>query len=209
VAYTPDWETLADALQRVMATGLTEDKAKKDICSALAEQKIRVQVTIADTEVIRRGETRTAGVRIPPQLVPDDFDWVLSRPLKPWLIGPATVAEIYLSVYGSESQRIASIKLFRADVTQVLCGSEHANNKPEKKPTTTAAQERAAIKALASYLKANPDLDLKRDDVLAWCEKNGFALTKRGFQNRVWPQARKEAGLVSRAPPGRKRKSQH
>ena len=205
MAYTPDWEPLADALQRIVATGVTEDEAKKDISLALGDQKIRVQVIIADTEVGMRGESRSVGVFVPPNLTPDDFDWVLSRPLKPWLIGPASVTEHYFSVSGTESRRIALIKLFRADVTKVLCGGERANNNFEKKPTTTAAQESAAIKALTSHLKTNPDL--KRAAALTWCEENGFALTDRGFQNRVWPQARKDAGLESRAAPGRKRKS--
>ena len=206
MADTPEWETLADALQRVMATGVTEDKAKNHICLALADQKIRVQVTIADTEVSsKRGKTRTAGIGIPRDLAPDDFNWVHSRPLKPWLIGPATVAESYFSVFGSESLRIASIKLFRADVTQVLCGGERTNNKPENTPTASAAQESAAIKALSSHLKANPDL--ARADARACCYEKGFSLTGRGFQDRVWPQARKEAGLDPRAAPGRKRKS--
>jgi hypothetical protein len=205
VAYTPDWEALADVLQRVKSTGLTEDEARRDICFALSDQKIRVQVRIADTEAGMRGETRSAGIVAPRDLAPDDFDWVLSHPLKPWLIGPASVVEHYFSASGTESRRIALIKLFRADVTNVLCGGEPANYNLEKKPTTTAAQETAAIKALASHLKANPDL--KRAAALTWCKENGFALAGRGFQGRVWPQARKDAGLDLRAAPGRKRKS--
>jgi hypothetical protein len=205
VAYTPDWEALADVLQRVKSTGLTEDEARRDVCLALSDQKIRVQVRIADTEAGMRGETRSAGIVVPRDLAPDDFDWVLSRPLKPWLIGPASVAEHYFSVSGTESRRIALIKLFRADVTNVLCGGERANNNFEKKPTTTAAQESAAIKALASHLKTNPDL--KRATALTWCKENGFAVTGRGFQARVWPQARKDADLDPIAAPGRKRKS--
>jgi hypothetical protein len=204
VAYTPDWETLADALQRVKSTGLTEDKAKRDVCLALSDQKIRVQIRIADTAAGMPGETRSAGVVIPRDLTPDDFDWVLSRPLKPWSIGPASVAEHYFWVSGTESRRIALIKLFRADVTKILCGGARANNNFEKKPTT-AAQESAAIKALASHLKTNRDL--KRADALSWCQENGFSITGRGFQARVWPQARNEAGLEPIAAAGRKRKS--
>ena len=187
MAYTPDWEPLADALQRIVATGVAEDEAKKDISLALGDQKIRVQVRIADTEAGMRGETRSAGIVVPRDLAPDDFDWVHSRPLKPWLIGPASVAEHYFSVSGTESRRIALIKLFRADVTKVLCGGERANNNFEKKPTTTAAQEGAAIKALASHLKTNPNL--KRAAARAWCEESDFALTDARF-----PKSRLAAG---------------
>jgi hypothetical protein len=205
VAYTPDWEALADALQRVKATGATEDEARRDVCLALSDQKIRVQVRIADTEAGMRGETRSGGVVVPRDLTPDDFDWVLSRPLKPWLIGPASVAENYFSVSGTESRRIVLIKLFRADVTKILRGGERANNNPEKQPSTTAAQENVAIKGLATLLKTNRDL--KKADALARCREMGFAPTDRGFQNRVWPGARKQADLDAKAPPGRKRKS--
>lgn len=39
MAYTPDWEALAGALQRVKATGATEDEARRDVCLALSDQK--------------------------------------------------------------------------------------------------------------------------------------------------------------------------
>ena len=44
MAYTPDWEAIADALKRVMATGTTEDEAKTDLCRALADRKIDIRV---------------------------------------------------------------------------------------------------------------------------------------------------------------------
>ena len=48
--YVPDWQPLAAALERVMATGATEDNAKLDICRAVADQKIDVRVRIAASE---------------------------------------------------------------------------------------------------------------------------------------------------------------
>jgi hypothetical protein len=69
----------------------------------------------------------------------------------------------------------------------------------------TAGDETAAIRALASYLRSNRDL--KKDEALSWCRILGFNLTRSGFQNRVWPRAREQAGLEAKARPGRKRKS--
>jgi hypothetical protein len=56
VAYTPDWEPLADALKRVMATGVSEDEAKLDLCRAMADGKINVQVRIAQNDDRFRGQ---------------------------------------------------------------------------------------------------------------------------------------------------------
>jgi hypothetical protein len=53
VAYTPDWEPLADALKRVMATGASEDEAKLDLCRAVADRKIDFQVRIASDYPMR------------------------------------------------------------------------------------------------------------------------------------------------------------
>lgn len=67
MAYTPDWERLADALQRVMAAGASEDESKLDLCRAVADGKIRVRVRIAGSgnRVFSGGN-----VRVPPILGP-------------------------------------------------------------------------------------------------------------------------------------------
>jgi len=68
----------------------------------------------------------------------------------------------------------------------------------------TAAAESVATRALASQLRDNPDL--KRADAKNWCATAGYQLSARGFQSRVWPEARTLAGLPAIGSPGRKRK---
>jgi hypothetical protein len=72
------------------------------------------------------------------------------------------------------------------------------------RPKAFASDETAAAKALAVFLKDHPQL--KRADAVEWSRNEGFVLTHRGFQYRVWPRARELANLPPRASPGRKRK---
>jgi hypothetical protein len=76
------------------------------------------------------------------------------------------------------------------------------DQKTEPVPAATARNESAAIKALAAQFKKNTKLT--RVEAFTWCDKNGFTLSKRGFQSRVWPKARELAGLPATARPGRK-----
>jgi len=75
----------------------------------------------------------------------------------------------------------------------------------KSKKRSLASDEDGAIEALSLYLVQNSDL--KRVDAAEWCRREGFQLTGRGFQSRVWPNARIRAGLKGTASPGRKRKS--
>ena len=199
MAYTPDWEPLADALKRVMATGSTGDEAKTDLCRAMADRKIGVRVRIAASDrEMRGGVFSNRNVGVPAHLGPGDLDWVQSRPLKPWSIGP-TPGQHYTWVGGWKDRPIDFIELSTADVAEIFPSAEGARN-----TSATIAIETAAIKDLASHLKSNPDL--KRVDAADWCSERGHQLGKRTFE-RVWPRARSMAGLEPIAKAGRKPKS--
>jgi hypothetical protein len=89
---------------------------------------------------------------------------------------------------------------------KLVCQSrERASSNPV--PVAMAGNETRAIEALKLHLESNPHLG--RKDAAIWCRDKGFALTARGFQNRVWPRARTEAKLDAKAKPGRKPKSSH
>jgi hypothetical protein len=201
VAYIPDFEPLADALKRVMATGISQDEAKLDLCRAVGDKKINFRVRIAQNDDRFGGKWfphRNVGV--PSHLSTDDLDWSRSCPLKAWPIGPVG-PESYEWVAGWKDRPIDLLELSTNDVSRILCGS-HSDGTDSKEAhrtaVTTVGQETKAIHALATHLKENPNL--KRKEAVTWCRNQGFALSGRGFQDRVWPDAREAAGLTKKSP---------
>jgi hypothetical protein len=121
VAYVPEWEPLANALTRVMASGVNEQQAKADICNAVADRKIVARVVIDKSHLLDGGRTFSGGnVGIPPRLNATDFDWAQSRPFKQWSIGPVP-PQHYTWIGGWQDRPISLIELSTADVRAVLC----------------------------------------------------------------------------------------
>lgn len=120
MAYTPDWEPLADAFKRVVATGVPEDEAKRGISRAIADGKIRVQVTIAERTSDIAGTLTGANVKPPPHLMPDDFDWQSSCPLKSWPTGPREWKSDERPSFPWRNRPIASLEVRTADVTALI-----------------------------------------------------------------------------------------
>jgi hypothetical protein len=188
VAYISEWERLSDALGRVMAIGVSRSQAKRDLCDAIVDRKIGIRHLDDD-------------VRVPPDLDPQEFDWQNSRSRSSW--------EKVRNGNVIGRWRPPRIELRCADVTSVLCRGERGKSGAGK-ATATAAQEEATIKALASHLNSLPKERrgaVTRAKAEAWCRTQGFTISQRGFQSRVWPEARNLAGLPRIAEPGRKRKS--
>jgi hypothetical protein len=87
--YAFDWELLASALGRVVAIHGNAEEAEAAICGAIADKKIDVRVTISRGDHLHEGRTFGVGnVEVPPRISAFDFDWVHSRPVHPWRIGP-------------------------------------------------------------------------------------------------------------------------
>jgi hypothetical protein len=85
---------------------------------------------------------------------------------------------------------------------QLVCSREAVSPNPAR--VGTARDEKAAIRELATHLKANPDL--AKIDAAKFCSEQGYELSGRGFQTRVWPRARETSGLAANATAGRKKK---
>jgi hypothetical protein len=201
VAYVRDFEPLADALKRVLAaTSVKEDEAKRDICHAIADKKIAVQVRVDTSDLSFGGRTYCRGnVAVPRHLNPDDFDWLQSRPLKPFSIVPLPGENYYW--YASRQGRVIElIELSTADVTNLLCGAgidgstntegivpatpgsaQHDATEPPsnvitlKKPPPTSKKALAAYEALTSKYPNGVPSSLETREavtiVTAWMNK--------------------------------------
>ena len=118
--YTPDWGSLAHALERVVSTHGDLEKSKTAICDAIGDRKITVRVTVDRRPHRNSGRTFADGnIDIPNRICPADLDWIQSRPLRPWRIGPQP-GEHYTWIGGWKPEPIELLELRNVDVTTVL-----------------------------------------------------------------------------------------
>ncbi len=119
MAYVSKWERLSDAVMRVMAAcGLSKDEAQTDICRAIADGAVNIRGSLKRHTTKRLSASDTvlegADFQIPTEIKSEDLDWERSRPVKPWLVRRGASA-----LPGHWD--LEWIKLFRTDVTNVLC----------------------------------------------------------------------------------------
>jgi len=180
VAYTPDWEALADALKRVMAAGHDEDRAKTDLCRAVADRKIDVRVWIAASDHAMRGRTFSDGnVGVPPRLEPRDFDWVQSRPLKPWSIGPK-LGEHYSWISGWENRPLDLVELSTAGVERILCSQKASGSTDNSSPL--GAKMRGIVEAIKQCWPTGIPNGLAAKErnrvIIDWLKSKGYSIPK-------------------------------
>jgi hypothetical protein len=252
MAYVPDWESLAETVARVMACGYSVSEAQRDICHALRDGKLRQRYRVErvqtpngfDVNLQAVGQLRSrfdqrdiiGQPRVPPDLIPDDIDWVNSRPKCPWLDQHRFLV------------RIDKIEVSTKDVIRTLCvgpsgvsssgpsdlsstrGPSEASlvNEAAAEPRVEAAAEpvleAAAEPTVKAGAKKRPTIGEETRAAIALAQElevkpqiskakakqflsdMGLALDGRPFQ-RVWANARVRAGLPITARAGRKRKS--
>jgi hypothetical protein len=138
MVYIPVWESIAEALARVTAYGYSMADAQRDICRALSDGKLRAQYRVERVQTphgfevnrrafgLPRGRLDQGNIIgrpcVPPDLSPDDIDWVNSRPKSPWL-------DKHRFVVG-----IAKIELSTADIIRVLCEGRTAKPASDAQP---------------------------------------------------------------------------
>ena len=174
LAYIQAWETLADALRRLIATGSTESGAKRDLCDAIVDKAISVQLVLAaDT---RRGLPQilvaAAELDLPACLLPRDIDWQRSRPVKPWPPTRRALSEP-ITLYASRvahllERTIETIKVRSSDVSRIfgpatLVGSKPAQDSPSRK-SGSGAKALGVKKAMVHLWPEGPPDGLSAKD---------------------------------------------
>jgi hypothetical protein len=117
-----EWESLADALRRVVDIESTREAAKKAICDHISQDLIKVRVMPIGSE---RFITGGSVVDVPQVLKPSDLDWKRSRPKKPWDI------DFSRGRYGWELREIARLELSTYDTQWRLGNAPDAPRKNE------------------------------------------------------------------------------
>jgi hypothetical protein len=126
-----EWESLAEALQRVVSVGVEIETAKKEICDHIAQDLIRFRVLPSGSSQFLTGKM---AVQVPPLLKPMDLDWEQSRPKRQWQVDP-------WKFYSWEKSEINLIQLCIFDVESQLCDPKRTSESPSK-PTKGISENR-------------------------------------------------------------------
>jgi hypothetical protein len=126
VPYIPDWEPIAAATSRITAGGSNKNDAKRDLCRAIADQKIAVRLHLAPDPQRQFPAEVLVGPEVPALLSPSDIDWRTSRPRKPWSLVTWPANNLGLTrdpmrYARLEDRAINLIEVSVADVTRVHC----------------------------------------------------------------------------------------
>lgn len=149
-----EWERLADALKRVVDTGVTEREARVSICRGISDGSITVRLLIGNIEradvfllegweravpptrtprdfalwesVLAGLPPRQPSLMIPSHVEPNDFEWQESRSLKPWRDPQGSFS--FFDWHGDR------IELCSADVARILIAPRSGVRARPKKP---------------------------------------------------------------------------
>jgi hypothetical protein len=117
-----EWESLTDALRRIIGIESTREAAKKVICDHISQDLIKVRVLPLGSERYISGRT---AVDVPQVLKPSDLDWAHSRPKRPWRI------DFSRGLYSWELHDIARLELSTFDTQWKLGDVPDAPRKNE------------------------------------------------------------------------------
>jgi len=143
MAYVSKWEPLSVARACVMAaTGLSKTEVESDICRAILDRDVEFRCKLKEhltkhitASAVLEGENFDI-----PEIKPEDLDWEQSRPLKPWAV-------LHGAFNPAGYWHLESIELYRIDLTNALCPSEHSRKPVEYAKSGPGATSRPALES--------------------------------------------------------------
>ena len=180
--YVRAWKRLSEAVTCVMAAAhCSQEEAKADICQAIADGAIKIRGKLK-RHTTRRMTSKDvlAGVdlQIPPDIKPNELDWVQSRPLKPW---PVRRERFRIPGFWE----LEWIELSSADVASVLSPAGERNrvdqrSLPKAAPRTRSRPARDRVLQVIHELFPQgvpPSADMPNSLL---CQRVGQELKERG-----------------------------
>jgi hypothetical protein len=211
VAYTPVWEPLADAVDRLIAMGMNASEAKIDLCRAIDDGNIgfRVHLAADPARCLPVDVVSGAVLPLPSRLSPKHFDWRKSRPLSQWEIARREPGEP-VTLFASRAMHLVdrSIELIEvraSDVSRVLtppAGARTPAGAAVRRATTTINSETACKQKLIERMKTHPNDPAPKSEL----RRSFPELSMRGF-NRVYSAAATEANCPAWSAAGRRRRN--
>jgi hypothetical protein len=183
MAYLSLWERLGDAIERVVSeAGVSKNEAQTDLCRAIADGAVKIQAKLREHATKHMTSSKTVleggAFQIPPRIGPKDFDWEMSRPLKPW-----TVRRGHFSPHGPWDLEL--IEVMMEDVTralrlpeEVLVGSAHSSKKTARSKSRPAF-DRASRTINKLYPPGVPDQATVPNKIL--CQRVAEQLKEDGL----------------------------
>jgi hypothetical protein len=157
--YSPVLNSLSEAREFLIASGLSASEAETDICRALRDGEIRFKhaierVTFRGHAVhpvtFRRLDRSRFRLRVPADLAPEDLDWENSRPRMPWPLGEGYFAHI------------ARLELSRRNLGKVFSLVEAKASNEAREEASQAEAERKRAEAKRKRKLAEAKRRLKR-----------------------------------------------
>jgi hypothetical protein len=109
---TLDWETIKEALTRLMVLGQSKQELKRALCRAMAQGKINVQLTTVAKPDLNLRDLTFDYRHVSRRLSPSDIDWSHSKPSsksKAWQAPPLQPFQS-VAMYGASPENIGLIE---------------------------------------------------------------------------------------------------
>jgi hypothetical protein len=214
--YTPEWETIGQALERIVAAGLPTARAKQALCREISDRKIRIRQLLAPDRRRKLPAGVHEGLLNSGRINSENIDWRRSRPSRPspaWassplISDPRSFLSVVYEVKNLIERAVESIDVRVADVNQVFDISEvqtlgKPGNPPAKQlPNRGAEKLWAAIAAIrALWPKERPVGLSVKDQILRireWLKDNNMSTVSDRTIKRALSRLRRENSLPNR-----------